>query len=495
LTKFLEYQATKDEGLKKALGLKGPYMGAYLGSEDTQELDLPPAPPANNQGLRGINLNDPNPVISHPYATIDEYVNKHEEDFKRYLCGLIDPEFAYQKGLQIKIPNPLPIPSTTFTQVSSFSLNANTGKFWLCWNPSFPTTKSGISKFKFYRDSIVGNDEPFKETSVNATQACNCFWGRDKNELNFHYDQLPDVEVSRMRLVSAKMKVTYRGSSDSLSGKLVSCATFQPMPNTVVHDANGTGFVYFFSDELGWYRPLPNTLLSFATTGYSSGTQLIEDNLVSNDPDRTDVLSGQAVINGIWGKSVTLSEINRGLTCTYLPVDNDSSVFTAPGTIRGSVLTKKIDQEYREGNKILNEFTRQLEVGDQAGELYIHNCGSPIIDLHGGRMGFIVVGEGLPSIDTAIDVEFYYNWEILPTTASASSMRNYSTAYVPSETMFKDMMTNIKINEASIALIKNSDIGNLRGEERLGSWFSFLAPIAKAVAAPVGNLLSKFASN
>lgn len=472
--------------------LKGPELGeAYLGGED-DVVDLPPAPPAGTT-LRGINGYDNNPVISTPLATINDYVKIYEDDFKRYLCGLIDPEYAYQKGLQIKIPSPLPIPSTTFTQVSSFTIATENNRFWLCWNPCFSSTRNGIKKFKFYRDSEPRQADPRQDKEVYANISSSCFYGRSKEELLLHYDQLPDVEVSRMRLVSAKMKVTYRGSSDNLAGKMVSCASFQPMPNVVAHDLDGKGFVYFYSDSIGWYRPLPNTLLSFAATGYSKGTELQDGNLVSLDEDRTDTITSQAVINGLWAKSMTLSEINRGLTCTYLPVDQDATVFTTPGTIRGSVLTKKIDKEIVVGGQ--NRYSEQLNIGEQAGQFYIDNAAAPIIDLHGGRMGFFVVGEGLPNDNTAIDVEFYYNWEILPTVSSASSMRNFAQSYIPPDTIYKDIMANININEASISLIKNADISNLRGPERLGSIFSWLAPVGKLIAKGAGALLSNIGNS
>jgi hypothetical protein len=326
------------------------------------------------------------------------------------------------------------------------------------WNPSFPVTKAGISKFKFYRNSQPRDAENDPRTAVYANSAVSCFYGRSEKELLFHYDELPDVEVSKMRLVSAKMKVTYRGSSEKLAGKMVSCATFQPMPNVVANDMDKVGELYFYNEKSRWYKPLPNTLLSFAVRGYSDGTRVENDQLISEDPDYTNVLKSQAVINGIWSKSLNLSELNRGLTCTYLPVDQDSAIFTTPGTIRGSSLTKLIDHEYQFNNCYYNDFSKVIPDGPQAGQSYIDNVGSPVIDLHGGRMGFIVVGEGLPDENTAIDVEFYYNWEILPTVSSASSMRNYANCFVPSSAMYSEIMSNMKVSDASITILKNSDL-------------------------------------
>jgi hypothetical protein len=396
---------------------------------------------------------DGNPQISSHPPEADGSIDDYHEVLKQYICGVLDPEYAYSKGVIIKIPSPLPVPSISFTQISSFTTNTDDKGGWLVWNPVFPCTKSGVSKFRFYRDSPIAAGEQYPQREVFANYAANCFYGADSQDLNFHYDQLPDVEVSRMRLVSAKMKVTYRGSSEQLAGKIVSCVTFQPMPNVVAHDKDGNKVLYFHNQNSGWYQPLPNTMLALAIKGYSAGTHMDAGKLVSDDPDYTDTLKSQAVINGVWSKTLNLSDLNRGVTCTYLPMDVDSMIFTTPGTIRGSSLSKLIDRPYQNNNTMMNDFSKQITGGDQDQEFYIDNVGSPVVDLHGAQMGFIVVGEGLPNENTAMDVEFFYNWEILPTVDSASPMRNYSNGFQPSSLIYSEIMSGINAADVSITAL------------------------------------------
>jgi hypothetical protein len=500
LRKLVKALAIKNGDVKEAF----PNLKADLGDPEMGALNINSGYPTSMPWSSGGNLAcnkdgklgslssfDGNPRVSAPLPKVDDYLDDYHERFKQYICGLLDPEYAHSKGVNIKIPSPLPIPSTTFTQVSSFTINTHNNGFWLVWNPSFPCTKSGVSKFKFYRDSPVAAGEQYVQREVFANYAASCFYGTNNQDLNFHYDQLPDVEVSRMRLVSAKMKVTYRGSSEKLAGKIVSCATFQPMPNVVAHDKDGVKALYFHNQNSGWYRPLPNTMLAFAIKGYSAGTHIDAGNLVSDDPDYTDVLKSQAVINGIWSKSLNLSDLNRGVTCTYLPIDTDSTIFTTPGTIRGSSLSKLIDRSFQNNNATMNDFSSQIAGGDQDQEFYIDNVGSPIVDLHGGRMGFIVVGEGLPDENTAIDVEFFYNWEILPTVNSASSMRNYSNSFLPSSVIYSEIMSGINIGDASITVLKNVDLTNpVPLPQKLGwSFGDILKGVGKFVVGGIENAL------
>jgi hypothetical protein len=422
-------------------------QGPYLGSNDSVHL-----------GSTVPIVDSVNPIERDLFAgskNFEDLLDDYHESLKQYFAGLLNPEYAYQKGLQIKIPNPLPIPSVTLTQISSFHINdLPQGYFWLCWNPNFGSTVKAISQFKF---SDNANFSP-------ATGACSCFYGTNKNELKFHADSLPDVEASRMRLVSAKMKVTYRGSQENLSGKLYSCATFQPMPNVILRD-DGTipeSPIYFYDNE--WFRPTPNDLLSFAATGYNNRVE---------PTDYTKVLESQSVLNGLWSRPVTLSDFNRGLSCTYLPLDPECQTFNAPGTIRGSSLMKYLPpQAYN---------TRD-------GDYYLRDhAGAPIIDLYAGKMAYFVVGEGLPKGDNnaAIDVEFYYNWELLPTVSSASSMRNFNTSIMPSQAIYQDMIGSLNLNDATVRLVTTNNIGRLEGWDTIKSW---LKPVGRGVAKVLSSI-------
>lgn len=208
----------------------------------------------------------------------------------QYLVGLVHPDIAVQKGIPVKLPSDVPIPTASigFHVQQQYTTSA-VGTFLLSWRPTLLMTEGNItsqvgvggqaSQFTYCNDvsltglaSVAGNY--FKPTGV-----------------------YPSVSIQRYRMVSSMMKVSYNGSVLNQSGTMLGCATFDPFN-------------------------------CYAALNFSTQS----DTLV----DRYGNFS--LIQNGLWNQSINITKDSEGLECLYVPTDPDDFMFQRAGTYYGSTV-------------------------------------------------------------------------------------------------------------------------------------------------------------
>jgi hypothetical protein len=359
------------------------------------------------------------------------------EKIGRYAAGLMDPEYATRLGIQIKQPSILTIPSVTITQRSSNTILPSTGKFWLTWNPCFFCDAHGLKGIDMYNGADRNAKIPVNYTSSIA-------WGAETSidsPINVIKDPMPTVNVAKVRLVSAKLRITYRGSLEKQAGKFIGCATYQPFPVLVGN---------YNEDEPP--KDSEGKIWSIKSM-IAKATNLPQDEVKVNP------VINSFVLNGVWAKQVPLTPEIKSIVCTYIPTDPSEQIFGNPGTYRGFPVDGKASTP--DPNNVLLSLN----------------------STYGGGLGFIIVGDGLDNTQN-IDVETFYNWEVIPEIGSASVMKNYADGTVD-PSAYNQLMKMYAPSSFSIRPESASQTAELQ-QAGYGAWKDILRKIA-SVASFIGD--------
>lgn len=320
-----------------------------------------------------------------------------EQSFKdkviNYVAAILDPEYNYNTGLMVKQPslmNPpsVSVPIKTLTTIKS---NSSTS-ICISWNPTLFCTKNDIGNI------ILGKKG---EENIYANRVASVLYSLSENvgtEVSVQADawqakvfaipdNLPEIGVSKARLVSAKIKISFRGSILNQGGTIMGAATFQGAPGLVLNtDYEGKVYKNSKEDEQATWADLFKVTL---------GDQFNQNNLC---PFQEKVLS-----NGIWAKNINITKDANGITAIFIPTDPMDEIFCKPGTYYG----EKINQD----QNIISEKGATVALNTDKG----------------ARLNYLFNIQGLTGQNTnPITVETYATWEVLPTNLSASALRNSS---------------------------------------------------------------------
>jgi hypothetical protein len=357
-----------------------------------------------------------------------------------YVAAILDPEYNYNTGIMVKQPslmNPpsVSIPIKTLTTIKSESLSS----ICVSWNPTLFCTKNDVGKIVLGQrddENVYANrvasvlySLPEKIGAQEVVQADS--WNAKVRAIP---DNLPEIGVSKARLVSAKIKISFRGSVLNQGGTIMGAATFEGPPGLVLN-----------TDEENYvYRNHENGAIATWADLFkvTLGDQFNDKGLC---PFQEKVLS-----NGIWAKNVNITKDANGITAIFIPTDPMDEIFYKPGTYYGE------------------------KVAQDPGIINRKGATTALASSKGARLNYLFNIQGLSAQNTnPITIETYQTWEVLPTNQSASSLRNSSNemSSLQSYEMIKDLMKNY--------FSESSGIHTLKGNNNIGGFFDKLKDIAQ----------------
>jgi len=343
-------------------------------------------------------------VAKEANSLVDEY----DEKCVNYVAAILDPEFNYNTGVMVKQPSLLNPPSVSIP-IKTLSTIHTDGATSLCisWNPCFFCTVSDLERIKIGNNgsdvranrifSVIYSTGSFKDEQQTVPPSS---WGAPICGIP---ENLPDVGVAKARLVSAKIKISFRGPILQQGGTIMAAATFQGAP----------GLIAKTNDDNVIYR---NQSEKQATWGdifaVSMGSQY--------DPNKLSPFDEKVISNGIWAKNVNITQDANGITAIFVPTDPMDEIFYKPGTFYGEAVDKD--------TPIVGDYGTTCLTSDK-----------------GAKLSYVFNIQGLHIQNTnPITVETYTTWEVLPTSQSASTLRN--NANIISDVMAYQKVKNILNN-------------------------------------------------
>lgn len=305
------------------------------------------------------------------------------EDYHRimrsqYLYSMIHPDYAVTEGLQVKMYSDVPIPTTSIGIRTMYNLDTSKlGTFLLTWTPNFLSSSTYLEQ-KFKGVSATGGawkDYYYSNTSFNNGDKLS---GDTELSSNLSHPLpcfQPSVLLQKYRLVSAILKVKYNGSVLNQSGTMVSCATFDAIP-VVEYAANGND---------------PTTVIQ-----YGGETSRYQDfNLIRN---------------GLWNYSQNITADANGLECLYVPLDPMSQTFYDLSTYYGA------PDDISTGTYTDASTSKGYAINRMVGAV-------------GAQLSYVVAGYNLPESTRCIQVEVFYNYEVISDPSVAPLLRSSLNSY------------------------------------------------------------------
>lgn len=320
----------------------------------------------------------------------------YQKKVLNYIAAILDPEYNYNTGVMVKQPslmNPpsVSIPIKTLTTIPSEGYSS----ICISWNPTMFCTTNMLKTIQLGVDTS-NNNEP-----IFANKICSVLYSLGQLEdgilkippsawsapVKGIPDNLPEVGISKARLVSSKIKISFRGPILNQGGTIMAAATFQGPPGIICN-----------SDDDN--RILTNTLQKDATWG-----DLFAISLGSSYSNKDmSPFEEKIISNGIWAKNVNITKDANGITAIFIPTDPMDEIFCKPGTFYGE----------------------KVETNAQCAGPHATSC---LYSDKGARLNYLFNIQGIPGDNTnPITVETYTTWEVIPTNQSASTLRNSASS-------------------------------------------------------------------
>lgn len=295
-----------------------------------------------------------------------------------------------QEGVQVKLYSDVPIPSSSIGIRQMFNINTSTrGTFELIWSPNFLATEGSLaatlddiapvtSSTKIYgyaySNLYVNNNASLTGSGSNAVFGCLPGY-------------LPMALLQKYRLVSAVLKVKYNGSVLNQSGTLISCATYETFP-VVASVATCTNTV-----ESPQVDP-------------AAGMSLVEES--NHDPVLQRWTNFDIIRNGQWNYSHNITADANGIECLYVPVDPTSKMFYDVGDYYGTSRANSQDKQ---------TYDKTMTTSVSGQEYSFRNV--HILPYSESSVKYVVAGHNLPTGSQCIQIEVFYNFEVIadPTVA------------------------------------------------------------------------------
>lgn len=311
---------------------------------------------------------------------VDRVLNDRANRVAAYISTILEPELSVTDGTVAKLPTMFPIPSTTVSFRNNINISTNAeGDFALAWNPNMFSNLDGLRQYSM---KIDGGEEKVCDTISHLV----VMDPTNDTHLLAVPSYVPDVALSKYRLVSAKLKVTYIGSVLNKSGMMYACATYDQTP-ALVGISGDFGDLMIFEDVFG--NPIDWT------------SDLYADSI----PGRTLAsMNEQAISNGIWNKCLNITNSSQGMSCLHIPTDPINEIFYPVGTYFG--------------NKIANRHP----IGSSS-QLRSQAVPESFSSSSGAQLCYLMCGHGLPANTECVNIQVYYNYEVIPTQLTAPFLR------------------------------------------------------------------------
>jgi len=339
-----------------------------------------------------------------------------------YIADILDPEISVTSGAQVKQPNLFQIPSASVGLRNTYDITVGgAGEFYLAWNPNYLVNKQYLESVKY----TINNG------GVATTGSPNGFFNlvvKVANGLKYFPTYVPDINFVKYRLVSAKIKVSYIGSMLNKSGMFYACASFDQSP---------VGISHFVNEDMVNIKGNDNS-----TSVDFNGANM------RDDLPQTDVfskagpcyvtyhnLTKDRISNGLWNRSVNIVETSQGISCTHIPCDPTSNIFYPTGEYFGF--------DYKDFDKLMplsydNTYSRQL----------VPTICSDV----GSQLCYYIMGVGLPPNQKCVNIQCYYNFEIIPTLTTAPFLRSSTLSDEFNRNQINAISDSISRNAKGVAI-------------------------------------------
>lgn len=383
------------------------------------------------------------------------FKKNHEALIVEYIADVLDPEIAVTQGKQVKQPNIFPIPSATVGFRNHLNISTDDkGDFFIAWNPNYLVNQAYLNSMTL---TPSGAQTFHPNTYFHLVQKYN------NETMQCYPSYVPDVAFSKYRLVSAKIKVSYIGSVLNKSGMLYACATYDQTPVGIGN--------------------IPEGAVAMIANGYD-GTPLNFSRDNSSDtmsplcPSSTYAqtfknLSEQSIANGIWNQSVNVTNHNQGISCTHVPSDPTNEIFYPTGEYFGFDYS---DKNNYEANR--QPFDVGLNTKTMAFALPCTYVQSNV----GSQLCFLIMGHGLPEDSECVNIQLFYNFEIIPTTQSAPFIRSSLLSDQFNLRQIGKIKSVITEKAPSLAIRKGTSSTGAGILQKIIKYGTFAASVAKLVS-------------
>jgi len=334
-----------------------------------------------------------------PNLNYNKAVKLHNQQMINYIKSLINPEYAVNGGYVAKQPSYVPIPTSnvTFKEKIDFKCSSN-GEFACIWAPNYLANQTAVDKF-------VPTDSDLMKFNYYSH-----FYYKVNNKWYAHTSIRPAIDVSKYRLVSAKMSIQYNGSNLNRSGQLSTCAIYTDIP-------------VFMGRTIAQVEDVEMTSEDFPDIAQSLNK----------------LIDIESINNGLWNKFDNVS-IQRGrIDNVALPTDPTDHTFFPLGN-------------YYAANPVrLTSNVRMCQSTD------------------GGHLSYVGAGKNLTASNEGLNMSviIYYNFEIIATQDTAPFLR---AKVGPEETIMNFLNSNKEyILKTAAELTANSKVVDDISTKKLSS--------------------------
>jgi hypothetical protein len=338
--------------------------------------------------------------LLNPFEEAKEIYDLYDDKIINYVAGILDPEFNYNTGVMVKQPSLLNVPSVSIP-IKTLTTLPTQGFSSVCiaWNPSLFCTSQTLQNIKIGYNII--NDE---KVPVYANRICSVLYSTgtlsagllEKPSSSWDApvfgvpDNLPEVGVAKARLVSAKIKISFRGPILNQGGTVMACATYLGTP----------GVIAATTDTNEIWRNKPEMVGEEARNQATWRDMFAPVQGQMYNPDDLSPFEEKIISNGIWAKNVNITKDANGISAVFIPSDPMDEIFYKTGTYYG----EDVNQE------------SLLSLKDKGTTLLYSDKGA--------KLCYLFNVQGIPPELNPITIETYTNWEVIPTALAASTLRN-----------------------------------------------------------------------
>lgn len=305
---------------------------------------------------------------------VDALNDFHKRTRSQYLYSMIHPDYAVTEGIQVKLYSDVPVPTSSIGIRSMYQLKTSeNGTICLQWSPNFLAAEADIGA----RFDGTGGD-PVTTAYSNLTYINDASLNGDSESQGLWYalpSYIPAVMLQKYRLVSALIKVKYNGSVLNQAGTMISCATFDSLP---VYNAKSV------------------------SSGYDANYMLSK---IPPDANRSRYTDFSLIRNGLWNYSRNITADANGIECLYVPTDPTSNIFYDLASYYGTTLNKITPVVLSVGGDPIGYV--EAQVGD-----------------FGSQLNYMIAGYNLPPSSNCIQVEIFYNFEVISDPSVAPLLRS-----------------------------------------------------------------------
>jgi hypothetical protein len=291
-----------------------------------------------------------------------------------YIYGLLHPEQAVTSNKIVKAPNYVSIPTSNITFREAFDIDPDqNGEFMLYWTPNYLCSKEAL-----YKMTTQNQDK-------NMAYSHNWLGAYDQSYEQFAFTPIasytPPASFVKYRLVSAGIRITYKGPVINRAGIVSHCLSYKSIP-VVIYDQD--------------------SVIKIPANAIDDGQQN------NGFGDQPQYLETSIIQNGMWN-GVQNVQKDRNTFCVAVPTDPSDFIFEDDGYFYAAASAENSLNSTHLYFTLPNQQEKQFKNWAQ-----LPQDGTPC--------SYIFKGTDL-TVGAKLYVEQFYNFEVIPTEESAPILR------------------------------------------------------------------------